>query len=456
MMNRTFIRNAMIFSMDEGIGSLARGAILIEDDRIVAIAQDIDVPPGAMVIEAEGMLAMPGFVNAHIHLWQTPLRGVAADWTFSDYLRAMHAGLAGYFTPDDMRVANRFGALNQIASGTTTVADWCHNNPTPDHSDAAIDGLMEAGIRAVFMHGSPKPDPKPGQKHFSEMPMPVEEVRRLREGRLFADDALVTMGLAILGPQLGIWEVCDADFRLVRDMALVASMHVSGPLLVENGFERLAGAGLLGRHINVVHGNALNDARLALLVEQGVHFTLTPEVEMQMGFGEPLTSRLRNLGGHISLGSDIESAMAGDMFAVTRFALQATRHADNLATIARDAASPQTISIPTQEALYWATMGGAKMLGLDDRIGSLAVGKQADIVLLDTQTPNMFPVIDVPSSILFHAGISNVDTVMIAGKILKAGGILVDSPADGGRAELARVSNRIIEAFNAGRAVQGS
>lgn len=450
-MNRTLIRDAMIFSMDEQVGSLACGGILIEDDRIVEIGPGLDIPEDAKVINAEGMIAMPGFVNAHIHTWQTPLRGLATDWTLSEYLRAMHAGLAGYFTPNDIRVANRFGALNQIASGTTTIADWCHNNPTPDHSDAAIDGLVEAGIRTVFLHGSPKPDPKPGQKHFSEIPMPEDEVRRLREGRLFGDDALVTMGLAILGPQLGVWEVCDADFKLARDMALIASMHVSGPLLVEDGFERLAAAGLLGPHINVVHGNALSDARLALLVDAGVQFTLTPEIEMQMGFGEPLTSRLRALGGNISLGSDIESAMAGDMFAVTRIALQAARHADNRAAIAQNGTSLQTISIPVREALYWATMGGAKMLGLDDRIGSLTPGKQADIVLVDTRTPNMSPVIDAPSSILFHAGVGNVDTVMIAGKLRKAGGVLVDQPANGGFEELAAVSHRIISAFSAGQ-----
>lgn len=455
-MNQTFIRDVMILSMDEQVGTISRGGILIEDDQIAAIGPSLDIPEGAKVINAEGMIAMPGFVNAHIHSWQTPLRGLAADWTLSEYLRAIHAGLAGYFTPNDIRVANRFGAQNQIASGTTTIADWCHNNPTPDHSDAAIDGLIEAGIRAVFLHGSPKPDAKPGQKHFSEIPMPEDEVRRLREGRLSADDALVTMGLAILGPQLSVWEVCEADFKLARDMALIASMHVSGPLLAEDGFERLAAAGLLGPHINVVHGNALSDARLALLVEAGVQFTLTPEIEMQMGFGEPLTSRLCKLGGNISLGSDIESATAGDMFGVTRMTLQAARHADNLAAIAQNGASPQTISIPVREALYWATMGGAKMLGLDDRIGSLSPGKQADIVLLDTRTPNMSPVIDVPSSILFHAGVGNVDTVMVAGKLRKAGGVLVGQPANGAFEELAVVSNRLIAAFNAGNAEQGS
>lgn len=444
-MAKTLIRDAIVVSMDERIGDLGRGSILIENGRIQKVAADIAAPDGAEIIEGAGMLAMPGFVNAHIHTWQTALRGVAADWTIAQYLRAMHAGLAGHFRPDDIRIANHFGALNQINSGTTTIADWCHNNPTPDHTDAAVDGLMAAGIRAVFLHGSPKPDPRPGQKHFSELPMPVSEVRRLREGRLSADDAPVTMGLAILGPQMSVWEVCEADFRLAKDMGLVASMHVSGKFLTEDGFERLADLGLLGPHINVVHGNILGDERLRLLVDHGVSFTATPEVELQMGFGDPLTTRLRKLGGPISLGSDIESSMTGDMFAVTRVALQAARHCDNLVSLRETGACPPGITVTAREALAWATMGGARMLGLEDRIGSLTPGKLADVVLLDARKLNMHPVVDPVASILFHAGTVNVDTVLIGGEVRKRGGRLLAEPKLAEMDALAASGRRILQ-----------
>jgi 5-methylthioadenosine/S-adenosylhomocysteine deaminase len=424
----TLIRDAIIVSVDDRIGDLERGSILIEGDRIMEVAPHVDAPEGTDVIDAAGMVAMPGFVNAHIHTWQTALRGVAADWTLSEYLLAMHAELAGQFGPDDIRIGNYFGALNQIASGTTTLADWCHNNPTPDHTDAAIDGLMRSGIRAVFLHGSPKPGLKPGPKHFSEIPMPATEVKRVRTELLSSDDALVTMGLAILGPQLSVWDVCVADFRLARDLDLVASMHVSGKMLTEDGFERLLTRGLIGPRINVVHGNTLGDDLLARLADQGVSFSVTPEAELQMGHGDPLTSRLRRLGGRISLGSDVESAMTGDMFAVTRFALQSTRHKDNLEALATQGAGPDHISVTAREALRWSTIEGARMLGLDRRIGSLTPGKQADIVLLDARKLNMFPVIDPVASIVLHAGIVNVDTVLIAGETRKRGGLLVDQP----------------------------
>lgn len=454
-MTDILIRNASIVTMDDTIGDLLRGDILVRGARIADIGARIDPPEGAEIVEAEGMIAMPGFVNAHIHTWQTPLRGIASDWTLGQYLRAMHAGLAGFFKPEDISTGNYFGAINQIASGTTTLVDWCHNNPTPDHTDAAIDGLMDSGIRAVFLHGSPKPDPKPGQKHFSEVPMPKGEVERLRIGRLSSDDALVTMGLAVLGPQLAVWDVCEEDFKLAKETGLRASMHISGPMRTPDGLDRLASLGLLGPHVNIVHGNILSDEQLRMLKDLGVTFTLTPEVELQMGFGDPLTSRLRKIGGRISIGSDIESAMAGDMFAVTRFALQAARHYDNLEAIHETGASPQEITIPTRDALRWATIEGARMVGLDDRIGSLTPGKQADIVLLDANKPNMFPPLEPAASILFHAGVGNVDSVMIAGKFRKRGGELRDLPTRRDPAILARTGERVLFEFTQAQSAHG-
>ena len=107
-MTKTLIRDASIVTMDEAIGDLATGSILIEDDRILEVGARIDVADDVEVIDGTDRIAMPGFVNAHIHTWQTGLRGVAADWTISQYLRAMHAGLAGYFRPDDIQIANCF------------------------------------------------------------------------------------------------------------------------------------------------------------------------------------------------------------------------------------------------------------------------------------------------------------------------------------------------------------
>ena len=124
------------------IGDLAKGDILIENDRIAAVAPAL-AAADAEIIDASRMVVMPGLINGHLHTWQTALRGLAADWTVAEYMQAMHRGLATHYRPEDIYIANLMGALNQINNGATTLVDWCHNNPTPDHTDAAIQGLDE-------------------------------------------------------------------------------------------------------------------------------------------------------------------------------------------------------------------------------------------------------------------------------------------------------------------------
>ena len=162
---RTLLKSASVVTMDEGLGDFDDADVLVERDRIVEIRPGIDAAD-ADVVDARGRIIMPGLINAHMHTWQTALRGFAANWTLPEYFRRMHAGLATVFRPEDIHVGTLAGALNQINCGTTTLVDWCHNNPTPAHSDAAIAALKASGIRAVFFHGSPKPDPEPGKPHF--------------------------------------------------------------------------------------------------------------------------------------------------------------------------------------------------------------------------------------------------------------------------------------------------
>src|SRR5215469_4883926 len=192
-MHRLLIKSGAIVTMDRDVPDLARGDLLIEDDWIAAVAAEIPADD-AEVIDARRAIVMPGLIDAHLHTWQTCLRGIAADWTIPEYLHTMHAAVAPAFRPEDIYISTLMGALSQLDGGVTTLVDWCHNNPTPAHTDAAIDALVESGIRAVFLHGSPKPDPKPGQPHFSEILHPRAAIERLARGRLAARDARVTLG----------------------------------------------------------------------------------------------------------------------------------------------------------------------------------------------------------------------------------------------------------------------
>ncbi|MDC3311150.1 amidohydrolase family protein [Alphaproteobacteria bacterium] len=425
MAGSLIIRKALIISGKSVQADQQRQDILVEDGIITAIEPSIPNPNQLKELDATDMLVMPGFVNAHIHTWQTGLRGLAGDWTATNYFRAMHAGLATFFEPEDIYIANLVGALNQINNGVTTLVDWHHCNRTPDHSDAAIDGLMDSGIRAVFMHGTPKPDAVPGQPHFSEVPMPADEVARLRHGRLSSSDNKITMGLAILGPQMAINDVCMKDFTLAKEMDLVASMHHSSSQMVSaDGYEMVSNAGLLGNHINIVHGNELLDKDLDILVEGGVTFTVTAEVEMQMSFGNPLSARLLQKNHSFSIGSDVESAYSPDMFAIARTTMQVERHFMSREEQAKTGERPHPIPITTADAFNWATLNGAKDFRLDKITGSLEVGKRADITFLRNTDLNLKNSFNPLHSVVCYAHPGNVDTVIIEGDIMKQDGQL--------------------------------
>jgi cytosine/adenosine deaminase-related metal-dependent hydrolase len=418
----TLIRGATVITMDRQ-GDLPRGDVLVRGEQIVEIAPQIHAE-GAEVVDASGHIVIPGLINAHMHTWQTALRGLASNWTLLEYFAKMHAGLATVFAPEDLHIATLVGALNQINCGTTTLVDWCHNNPTPAHNDAAIDGLLSSGIRAAFFHGTPKPDPKPGEKPFWEVPHPRAEVERLlkaHQGR-----ALLSIHAAVLGPHYSTLEVALHDFAMARDLGLIASLHQGGgPARTPDGWLRLQEQGLLGPQINIVHGHALDDEQLQRFCDLGMSFSAAAENEMTQGHGHPLTGRLRQFGRSPSLGADLESVLGGDMLSQARIALGVQRSLDNVAHRQAHGSIPPTSTLTTREALGWVTVEGARMLGQLDRIGTLAPGKQADLVLIRASDLNMQPVHDAVNSVVFQTTLANIDSVMIAGQWKKRDGRLV-------------------------------
>jgi cytosine/adenosine deaminase-related metal-dependent hydrolase len=446
-MTRTLIKGGMIVSMDPAIPDLPRGDVLIENGKIVAVAPSV-AADGAETIDAAGMIVLPGLVNAHVHTWQSALRGVAADWTVGKYMQSMHRGLAGHYRPEDLYIANLMGALNQLNCGSTTLVDWCHANRTPEHTDAAIEGLTESGARALFLHGSPKPDPKPGQKHFSEVPMPRSEVERLRKGRFASRDGLVTFGIAILGPYYSIYDVTRADMMLTREFDLIASMHVSGGQpLTPDGFKRLLQEGLIGDNMNIVHGNDMDPDDVRAIAAAGGSFSVTAEIELQMGYGDPLTGLLQDCGGLISIGSDVEPSARGDMFTAMRVTLQHERGRRIVELGNTPGGKPFDMPVTVRHALEWATINGAKMAKLDHKIGSLTPGKEADVLLLRASDINMAPVWEPVASVVMQAGVANVDTVLVAGKAVKRNGKLLYPNLAEKAAALRKSGERILTDF---------
>ncbi len=446
-MSRLLIKGGSIVSMDAGVKDLPRGDVLIENGRIAAIAPLL-AADNAEIIDASGMIVLPGLINAHVHTWQSALRGIAGDWTVGKYMQAMHGGLAGHFRAEDVQIANLMGALNALNNGTTSLVDWCHVNRTPEHTDAAVEGLAASGARALFLHGSPKPDAKPGERHYSEIPMPRAEIERLRKGRFASEGGLVTLGLAILGPSYSTRDVTVSDVQLAREFGLIASMHVGGGSVMQpDGFQRLLDDGAVGAHFNIVHGNDMKPELIRRLAGAGAQFTSTAEIELQMGYGDPLTGVLQACGSPMSIGTDVEPAARGDMFSAMRTTLQHERHRRTLEVFAATGSRPFDMPVTSRQALEWATINGARMAGLDRQVGSLTPGKQADIVLLRADDLAMFPVTDPVVSAVMQGGVSSVDTVLVAGRIVKRHGRLVYGALAEKKAALRQSGERILTDF---------
>ncbi|WP_181782882.1 amidohydrolase family protein [Pseudonocardia pini] len=447
---RTLVTDAVVVPVDGRVDHLPAHDVLVEDGVIRAIVPTgTREHPGAEVIDGRGCAVLPGLVNTHLHSWQTLLRGTGADWVTDDYFTRVHAGLARRLVPEDNLDSTLLGMWGQLDAGTTTVFDWCHDNRTPAFSDHSVAALRESGVRAVFGHGTVKPPPRPGEPHFSRVPHPRGEATRLR-AELADDSALVTLALCILGPDYSTLEVTRADLALAAELDLPTSAHVWGTAnrLVADGYRVLEKEGLLSARHNLAHGNFLGDEELAVLTGAGVSVTATPAAEIQGTPRRPLLERVMRAGGTPALGTDSEITTSASMLETIRRSLDVERHhavleLDRLAEAgtdpalnARIAASlegianaggslNERVSVTAMQALEWATINGARALGMADRIGSLEPGKRADLILVRLDDPNIAPATDPVGAVVTHAHSGNVDTVLVDGRVVKRDGRLL-------------------------------
>jgi 5-methylthioadenosine/S-adenosylhomocysteine deaminase len=440
MLPRIRVKGATIVSMDERIGIIDSGDLLIDNGKIVAVGRNLG-SWAVIEIDGRGMIAMPGLINGHLHLWQTALRGIAADWTLDHYFSVLIGQVVGLYTPEDVYLGNLVGALDQINSGVTTLFDWCHIVNTPAHADAAVDALKDARIRAVFGYGTP-------MKLFGTKEPHPADARRMRAERLASNDALVTMALAIRGTDFAPG-TAEADIRLARELGLIASFHVAcakhGPR--PQSIQSLAQQGLMGEDINLVHANFLTDDEFQVIANTGASVSVTPEVEMQMGLGLPPTGAALAAGARLNVGTDVVTGVSTDLFTQMRFLLQTHRALTNNIFHNREA-MPDKLAITVREVLEMATIKSAQCMGLAHKIGSLTPGKDADVVLLRKTDINMRAAPDPIAAIVLHAGVANVDTVMVGGNIVKQNGKLTYSDLPRRLAELERSSERLCAGFD--------
>jgi len=414
---RRLIKGGTVISLDPSIGDLALGDVLVEGDKIVQVAPSIPVEDAEM-IDATGMLVLPGFVDSHRHIWEGLLRNIGTDVPLegrTSYISFVLHKLAPAFRPEDAYVGNLISALGAIDAGITTLLDWSHIQGSPAHTDAVVEALEDSGLRAVFAYGFP------WWGKWEER-QPSWFVRAATE-HFSTRDQMLTLALAAPGPEFTDFEVSRDHWKLARETDARISAHVGvGSYGLDSKLQEMGDAGLLGPDTTYIHCTTLNDTEIQMIVDTGGTVSLASPVEMMMGHGMPPIQKFLDRGLAPSLSIDVETNVPSDMFNQMRSVL----------ALQRTIASAQgKASASTRDVLRWATQEGARANGLDHKVGTLTPGKQADIILLRTDRVNVTPLNDPVTAVVAGMDTGNVDTVLIAGRVMKRGGKLlhVDWPA---------------------------
>lgn len=422
---RTLIRNATIISVDPEVGDFHSGDILIDGEKIAEIGPKIEADD-AEIVDATHMIAIPGLIDTHRHTWEALLRATGPDWSHAQYFTGVRVVMGGLYTPEDNYVGNLLGALEALDSGITTLYDWSHNNNSPEHSDGSVKGLKDSGIRGVFGYGNSNAEWFPPNKTDTD----YADIRRVRQEHFPSDDGLVTMAVAARGPQFTTLDITEKDFLTARDLGLRITMHVGDGLWGFNKpIEQLRSRDLLADDTTYVHCNTIADEEFRLIADTGGTGSIAPEVEMQMGHGMPPALRFLEVGIRPSISIDVVTTVPGDMFSAMRALLAGTR------LIVHQRALEQRIGVDplpltSRDVLEFATLQGARACGLDHKTGSLTPGKQADIVLINTNAMNLIPMNNPVAGVVEFSNVGNVDSVFVAGKARKRDGKLVDFDFD--------------------------
>lgn len=408
--HRILVRGGTIISQDPGVGNLARGDILVEGDRIRAIGSTIECVD-ARIIDAEGMIVIPGLVDTHRHAWEGQLRRINPNsHTLENYCNATHFSYATHYRPVDIYVGNLLTAIGCIDAGITTIIDNSHNSRSAHHSDAAIEALLDAGIRAVHAPGAPLTGKWEGHAWPGDL-------ARLKQKYFSGDQTRVTLAM--------MSQIDREAWAVARKLGLRIVTEFFGKEM-SSELPTLEAEGLLGPDNIFNHCTGVPEDAWEIISRSGVSINVCPRSDAHYALEDGLCAYqiARDYDLRPGLSVDNESSYSGDLFMEMRvaFYLQRTMAQGRRYLGHHDA--PQAVTV--QDLLEAATLSGARCAGLEEQIGSLTPGKQADIVLIRADDINLYPSNNAFGTVVHAAERSNVDTVIIAGRVRKRGGTIMD------------------------------
>lgn len=450
---RYLIRGGSIMSMDPQVGDLVRGDVLVEGKKILAIGPSLSAG-GADVIDARGRIVMPGFIDTHHHQFETALRSFlangilindgsgspSADPTYYEYILLKFAPV---YRPQDVYISELFGGLSQLDDGVTTVHDVSQIHHSPQHSDAAIKALFDTGRRAAFGYFESAGGVAGNQYPF--------DAPRIKRQWFSSNDQLVHM---IMGGEVYLGDgTTQNSWTIGRQLGLQIAAHILSPFGIRPIMDALAqNQGGSSHNIGIgsdnlfIHMTGMSDLAWNRVKQVGAQVSIAFPIEMNMRHGEPPILKMQQLGIEPSLSSDVEVTMTADFFTQMRSAMTMQRMVVNQMILSQGNFTPPN-QWPTpapgtppllnvRDVLRFATINGAKHLRLDTKVGSLKHGKEADIIILDATALNVAPVNNVPGAVVSLMDRTNVETVIVAGKVRKWKGRLLDVDLNSLRGQL--------------------
>lgn len=445
---RVLLRGGTVISVDPTLPAELVADVLIEGSRISAIGPGIG--PSSFdgeVIDASGMIVTPGLVDTHRHTWQSLFKYIGADWTIAEYAEAAFRVFGPRYTPDDMYVALRLGLAEALDAGVTQVLDWNHNLLTPEHADEAVRAHRDSLARVVFAYGQSS---REWQQTYTPdsldaAPPPSKDIVRVRDRYYPSSDQLLTLALAARGPEKAPPAVVAAEWSQARELGIRITVHVGNGIRASaRPVARLRDSGLLRDDTTYVHCSSLSDDEIALIASSGGAASCAPEIEANMGHGNPAVLRLVKAGVRPSLSVDTCTNSSGDLFGAMRATLTTARLAGHERYLADGKTAP-AVELSARQVLEFATIEGARANGLAERTGSLRPGKDADIVVFSCAAPNMFPVNQATATVVKAAHAGNVDTVFVAGVAVKRNGVFLAADLKRLRADAEARRNALFE-----------
>src|SRR4051812_17438927 len=377
---------------------------------------------------------MPGLIDTHRHMWQTAMRAYGADWTLTQYFVWYYLEHGKIFRPDDIRAGNLTSAWESLEAGVTTTVDWSHGLQTADHAEAAVDALRAVPGRFVLAYGNIQAGPW----EWSADPSVRAFLERLR------DDSQ-------LGLQLAFDVTGDpafperAAFEVARDLGVPVTTHAGvWGATNDDGIRLMHEHGFMTPQTIYVHSATLTHDSYHRIAATGGSVSVATESEQSAGQGYPPTWILRDHGIPVSLSMDTSVWWSGDLFSAMRTTLGADRSREHMEAHSR-AETVTHVHLRAEQVVDWATRGGSKALGMDDKVGSLESGKKADVVLLkNDDSPVMFPILNPYGHVAFQAQRGDVHTVMVNGKLVKRDHKLVGVDLAAARAKVEATVEHLI------------